>query len=89
MCLNHDANLNDCSNHPNATSPLLAKYFYDNLLETEVLERYLTMITSLLNSCPGKYNLAILWGKSMKKICKSHFTKRLAVQHFKIATSFP
>ncbi|KAL0840590.1 hypothetical protein ABMA28_015796 [Loxostege sticticalis] len=52
MCLNHDANLNDCSNHPNATSPLLAKYFYDNLLETEVLERYLTMITSLLNSCP-------------------------------------
>ncbi|KAH9632202.1 hypothetical protein HF086_015234 [Spodoptera exigua] len=52
MCLNRDAALKDCSNHPNATSPLLAKYFYDNLLDTEVLERYLTMITSLLNASP-------------------------------------
>lgn len=52
MCLNRDASLKDCSNHPNATSPLLAKYFYDNLLDTEVLERYLTMITSLLNASP-------------------------------------
>ncbi|XP_026729465.1 proteasome-associated protein ECM29 homolog [Trichoplusia ni] len=52
MCLNRDADLKDCSNHPNATSPLLAKYFYDNLLDTEVLERYLSMITSLLNASP-------------------------------------
>ncbi|XP_068630379.1 proteasome-associated protein ECM29 homolog [Battus philenor] len=52
MCLNRDANLKDCSNHPNGTSPLLAKYFRENLLETEVLERYLTMITSLLSACP-------------------------------------
>ncbi|KAF9798599.1 hypothetical protein SFRURICE_008332 [Spodoptera frugiperda] len=52
MCLNRDASLKDCSNHPNATSPLLTKYFYDNLLDTEVLERYLTMITSLLNASP-------------------------------------
>nr|XP_049703179.1 proteasome adapter and scaffold protein ECM29 [Helicoverpa armigera] len=52
MCLNRDANLKDCSNHPNAKSPLLAKYFYENLLNTEVLERYLTMITSLLNASP-------------------------------------
>lgn len=52
MCLNRDAELKDCSNHPNATSPLLAKYFYDNLLDTEVLERYLTMITTLLNASP-------------------------------------
>ncbi|XP_045493111.1 proteasome adapter and scaffold protein ECM29 [Colias croceus] len=53
MCLNHDANLKDCSNHPNATSPLLTKYLYSNLLESEVLERYLAMITSLLNASPG------------------------------------
>ncbi|CAH0727922.1 unnamed protein product, partial [Brenthis ino] len=53
MCLNRDANLRDCSNHPNATSPILAKYFYDNLLETEALDRYLTMITSLLSASPG------------------------------------
>lgn len=53
MCLNRDANLKDCSNHPNTNSPLLAKYFRENLLESEVLERYLTMITSLLNACPG------------------------------------
>ncbi|XP_013177902.1 PREDICTED: proteasome-associated protein ECM29 homolog isoform X1 [Papilio xuthus] len=52
MCLNRDAKLKDCSNHPNSNSPLLAKYFRENLLETEVLERYLTMITSLLNACP-------------------------------------
>ncbi|CAG5035645.1 unnamed protein product [Parnassius apollo] len=52
MCLNRDANLKDCSNHPNCTSPLLAKYFRENLLKTEVLERYLTMITSLLSACP-------------------------------------
>lgn len=52
MCLNRDANLQDCSNHPNATSPLLAKYFYENLLDTEVLEQYLTMITLLLNASP-------------------------------------
>ncbi|KOB74355.1 Proteasome-associated protein ECM29-like protein [Operophtera brumata] len=38
----------DCSNHPNASSPLLAKYFYENLLDTEVLQNYLTMITFLL-----------------------------------------
>ncbi|CAH4007387.1 unnamed protein product [Pieris brassicae] len=53
MCLNRDADLKDCSNHPNATSPLLTRYFYDNLLDSEVLERYLTMITSLLNANPG------------------------------------
>ncbi|XP_039748644.1 proteasome-associated protein ECM29 homolog [Pararge aegeria] len=53
MCLNRDANLRDCSNHPNATSPILAKYFQENLLETEALDRYLTMITSLLNGSPG------------------------------------
>ncbi|CAK1553468.1 unnamed protein product [Leptosia nina] len=53
MCLNRDADLKDCSSHPNATSPLLAKYFYENLLESETLERYLTMITSLLNASPG------------------------------------
>ncbi|XP_026485739.2 proteasome-associated protein ECM29 homolog [Vanessa tameamea] len=53
MCLNRDANLKDCSNHPNATSPILAKYFQENLLETESLDRYLTMITSLLNANPG------------------------------------
>ncbi|XP_072940517.1 proteasome adapter and scaffold protein ECM29 [Epargyreus clarus] len=52
MCLNRDAGLKDCSNHPNATSPLLTKYIYDNLLDTEVLERYLTMITSLLSASP-------------------------------------
>ncbi|CAH0749868.1 unnamed protein product [Diatraea saccharalis] len=52
MCLNRDAGLKDCSNHPNATSPQLAKYFYDKLLDTEVLERYLTMITTLLNARP-------------------------------------
>ncbi|RVE49284.1 hypothetical protein evm_006078 [Chilo suppressalis] len=52
MCLNRDADLKDCSNHPNATSPLLAKYFHNNLLDTEVLEQYLTMITSLLNARP-------------------------------------
>lgn len=55
MCLNRDAGLKDCSDHPNATSPLLAKYFYDNLLDTEVLERYLTMITTLLNASSGNY----------------------------------
>ncbi|XP_052738355.1 proteasome-associated protein ECM29 homolog [Bicyclus anynana] len=53
MCLNRDADLKDCSNHPNATSPILAKYFQENLLETEALDRYLTMITSLLNASPG------------------------------------
>lgn len=53
MCLNRDADLKDCSNHPNATSPLLAKYFYENLLETDILQEYLTMITSLLNASPG------------------------------------
>lgn len=53
MCLNRDANLKDCSNHPNATSPVLAKYIQENLLETEVLDRYLTMITTLLNASPG------------------------------------
>ncbi|XP_075970288.1 proteasome-associated protein ECM29 homolog [Anticarsia gemmatalis] len=52
MCLNHDADLKDCSTHPNATSPILAKYFYENLLETDVLEQYLSMITLLLNACP-------------------------------------
>ncbi|KAI5643789.1 hypothetical protein NE865_04185 [Phthorimaea operculella] len=52
MCLNRDANLVDCSNHPNATSPALSKYFTDNLLETEVLQEYLTMITTLLNASP-------------------------------------
>ncbi|XP_048484818.1 proteasome adapter and scaffold protein ECM29 isoform X3 [Plutella xylostella] len=52
MCLNYDAQLKDCSNHPNATSPLLSKYFYENLLDTEVLEQYLTMITSLLSASP-------------------------------------
>lgn len=53
MCLNRDANLKDCSNHPNATSPVLAKYFHEHLLETESLDRYLTMIISLLNTSPG------------------------------------
>ncbi|CAH2107601.1 unnamed protein product [Euphydryas editha] len=53
MCLNRDANLKDCSHHPNATSPILAKYIQENLLETEVLDRYLTMITTLLNASPG------------------------------------
>ncbi|KAJ2947108.1 hypothetical protein O0L34_g16457 [Tuta absoluta] len=52
MCLNRDANLVDCSSHPNATSPALSKYFTDNLLETEVLQEYLTMITTLLNASP-------------------------------------
>lgn len=59
MCLNRDANLKDCSNHPNATSPILAKYFHENLLETEALDRYLTMITSLLSASPGKYSINI------------------------------
>ncbi|XP_032510836.2 proteasome adapter and scaffold protein ECM29 [Danaus plexippus] len=53
MCLNRNANLKDCSNHPNATSPLLSRYIHEHLLETEALDRYLTMITSLLNACPG------------------------------------
>ncbi|XP_052750867.1 proteasome-associated protein ECM29 homolog [Galleria mellonella] len=52
MCLNRDADLQDCSNHPNGTSPLLTKYFYDNLLDTEVLERYLSMITTILTASP-------------------------------------
>ncbi|XP_037874946.1 proteasome adapter and scaffold protein ECM29 isoform X1 [Bombyx mori] len=52
MCLNRDAGLKDCSDHPNATSPLLAKYFYENLLDTELLDRYLTLITSVLNASP-------------------------------------
>ncbi|VVC92331.1 unnamed protein product [Leptidea sinapis] len=49
MCLNRDANIKDCSHHPNAKSPLLSKFITDNLLESEVLERFLTMITTLLN----------------------------------------
>lgn len=64
MCLNRDADLKDCSNHPNATSPLLAKYFYENLLETDILQEYLTMITSLLNSSPGNITLAV-WRAEM------------------------
>ncbi|KAI8428500.1 hypothetical protein MSG28_007292 [Choristoneura fumiferana] len=50
MCLNRDAGLRDCSEHPNATSPRLATHFREQLLDTEVLERYLTMITSLLSA---------------------------------------
>ncbi|XP_041976007.1 proteasome-associated protein ECM29 homolog [Aricia agestis] len=53
MCLNRDANLKDCSDHPNATSPLLAKYLRESLLETEALDRYMTMITTLLSASPG------------------------------------
>ncbi|XP_053602483.1 proteasome adapter and scaffold protein ECM29 isoform X2 [Plodia interpunctella] len=52
MCLNRDANLADCSNHPNNTSPQLTTYIREQLLETEVLERYLAMITSLLTASP-------------------------------------
>ncbi|XP_063621128.1 proteasome-associated protein ECM29 homolog [Cydia splendana] len=52
MCLNREAGLRDCSEHPNATSPLLAKYFYEHLLDSEVLERYLSMINSLLSASP-------------------------------------
>lgn len=54
MALNRDAGLSVCSSHPNAMSPLLGVYFRDNLLHTEVLERYLNMITVLLNANPGK-----------------------------------
>ncbi|XP_049865676.1 proteasome adapter and scaffold protein ECM29 [Pectinophora gossypiella] len=53
MALNRDANLVNCTNHPNATSPLLAKYFCNNLLNTDVLNEYLTMITTLLAASPG------------------------------------
>ncbi|XP_060801096.1 proteasome-associated protein ECM29 homolog [Amyelois transitella] len=48
MCLNRDANLTSCSEHPNATSPQLSAYVREQLLETEVLERFLAMVTSLL-----------------------------------------
>ncbi|CAH2075093.1 unnamed protein product, partial [Iphiclides podalirius] len=60
MCLNRDADLKDCSNHPNATSPLLATYIREKLLDSEVLERYLTMITTLLSACPEVMPLTCL-----------------------------
>lgn len=53
MCLNYDAELKDCSDHPNATSPVLTKYITNNLIDTDVLEKYLTMITMVLNATPG------------------------------------
>ncbi|CAB3243794.1 unnamed protein product [Arctia plantaginis] len=52
MCLNRDANLQDCSNHPNATSPLLTEYCRKHLVGTTILEQYLNLITTLLNSNP-------------------------------------
>ncbi|KAG6456419.1 hypothetical protein O3G_MSEX009728 [Manduca sexta] len=54
MCLNRDANLKDCSNHPNANSPLLTVYINDFLLDTVVLQRYLSMVTALLTASPAK-----------------------------------
>lgn len=55
MCLNYEAKLENCSNHPNATSPILTKFIVNNLVDTDVLDRYLAMIIALLNASPGMY----------------------------------
>ncbi|GBP15166.1 Proteasome adapter and scaffold protein ECM29 [Eumeta japonica] len=57
MCLNYDANLKNCSDHPNSTSPILGNYIVNNLLNTEVLDKYLNMIITLLTASPDSMPL--------------------------------